>query len=344
MLGVWTVALIMAFVAVAVDNATFNTGEAIERPLKCWFMGLMFLWVARDPIWRPRLIASYLAGWVVFAVIAYFQISTGRAEVSTHYQVDRVAVLGMNENVEAILVATGMVLLLAIALESKRPLANLLAAGGFLAACLPLSMTASRTGLATLVAGCLAVLYGSLRSKVRRGKARAFAGIIVLMFAAAAALTWFIQDVPIVARAIEPMQLRVATAVSGEDGGERLLIAWRMVELLRANPAGIGQGQSWAYLGMDPHNGYLKIAAEAGLAGMLMFVPALWLLLSRAVRLLNAGEEIGVASCFLALSVAALGGQSLVESPYWFFFALLLTGGKPREAPAANPGRQLAHA
>jgi hypothetical protein len=63
--------------------------------------------------------------------------------------------------------------------------------------------------------------------------------------------------------------------------------------------------------------------------GIILLAWLLFRLLRKSFVLLHRGREIGIVACFVLFSTAAAGGQALLESPYWLFFALLVTADWP---------------
>jgi O-antigen ligase len=293
--------------------AVWGTADAYmyDRPLKCAYMAALFLWAGRDAVWRRRLLDSYVAGC---------------ADIRVHYdEVTRRAVLGMNENVQSVIAASGMVLLIPMACRSTTKLRALLIFTGFVLGGSVFVLGASRTGSAALAAGVLFAVAGLLRSREFRLPVR----MIVVACAASAVLVVSAlgrNSSPIshdVAESAHSLGTRIQAAISGDDLGmrdETSGITWKV--FLR-NPVGVGYAGTEKYLGGDPHNSYLKIAAEGGLAAVLLLVTGLALIARNVVRALRHADLVGPAAAFVLFSAAALTGQAIEELPYWFFVSFV---------------------
>lgn len=308
--------------------AVWGTADAYmyDRPLKCAYMAALFLWAGRDAVWRRRLLDSYVAGWALFVIVALYTVASGRADIRVHYdEVTRRAVLGMNENVQSVIAASGMVLLIPMACRSTTKLRALLIFTGFVLGGSVFVLGASRTGSAALAAGVLFAVAGLLRSREFRLPVR----MIVVACAASAALVVSAlgrNSSPLshdVAESAHSLGTRIQAAISGDDLGmrdETSGITWKV--FLR-NPVGVGYAGTEKYLGGDPHNSYLKIAAEGGLAAVLLLVAGLALIARNVVRALRHADLVGPAAAFVLFSAAALTGQAIEELPYWFFLSFV---------------------
>lgn len=307
--------------------ALFGTEDAYryERPLKCAYMAVIFLWAGRDPAWRRRLLNSYLAGWGLFLIVALFMLGSGRADIRVHYDVARRAVLGMNENVQSVIAASGMVLLIPMACRSPTRVRALLIGAGFVLGSAVFVLGASRTGSAALVAGVLFAVVGvawsrELRLPLRMGIVSCAAAAALVVIVSAAPSSPVYDDV---ADAAQALSTRIHSAVSGQDLGMRDEVSGSTWKVFVNAPGGVGYDGTRKHLGGDPHNSYLKITAEGGLAAVMLFAAGLALIARNVLRALRHPDLVGPAAAFVLFSVAALTGQAVEELPYWFFVSFV---------------------
>jgi hypothetical protein len=332
-------------IALVVLAGFLITGEphqrdyGIDRQYKSIYMALMMLVPAAHPVWRQRVRDAYFIGTFVFVAIAIVLVITGRASTSNHLYATRTAVLGMNENVQSIFAASGVLLALARALLERRTRYLVLWGALYLVGIAAFLLGSSRTGLVGLLLGHALIVALTLfgRSAAKKPLARVRIPIVVLLlivsFVAVA------TEVQAVQTAVTSMETRSELALQGRDVGHRDILVAATMKLFLDNPAGVGMGRTWEFLqGSDPHNGYAKLAAEGGIAAILTFLLAQFALLRNTRKWIAVdSHEIGTAACFVLFSVSAATGQALAESPYWVFFALLAAA--PR-----GPQRELLHA
>jgi O-antigen ligase len=328
-------ATMVAFVVLCVavfllDSGGFRPEYALDRPFKSFWMAVLFAYVAARPAWRRRLVLAYLAGWAFFVLVAVYVLATGQAAVSEHYESIRVSILGMNQNVQSLVAASGMVLLAAEALIQPQGWRTLVYLAGFMVGAAIFLVGGSRTGLVSLVAGLGtigAVIAASKTRRRRLGKRLVALAVAVLVVSAFAVM----KDAAVF-DAVTSLETRIDAAVSGQDRGYRDVAFRLTMDVALDNPLGVGLGRTWDYLGMDPHNGYLKIWAEGGILAIVLVGAAYAFAAVNARRNLRNLHEIGVVATFVMFAISALGGQALVESPYWFFFAFIVFAHDPPRA------------
>ncbi len=314
--GSMAVGVLALLVLAATGDARVEARYLPYQPLKFTILGVLFATAAVDPRWRRRLQLSYMAGWAGFVAYAGWEIATGRA-ASTRIAEDlaRVSVAGLNENQQAILVATGMVIALAELLQPQRLLHAVPWVAALLGGGAVFVFGGSRGASVGLAAGLLFALAGWARGG---GRARLAP---VLALASALAVGIVCSSGP-VGEAAGMLLGRFESSVHGRDFGDRDRRAAETLRLALDNPwSGIGFGRVRDQLGDDPHNGYLKIVAEGGALAALLL--AAWLLATAAAlrRTGRLGPDLGVAGALVLLLVTALVGQSLMRPPFWFFLA-----------------------
>jgi O-antigen ligase len=326
-------------------GASTYDASTYDRPFKFAYIAALVLWVGRDPVWRRRLVGSYIAGWGLFSIVVLYMLGTGRANVLVHYEATRRAVLGMNENQQSVIAASGIVLLIPMAFGSRGKLRGLLIVAGLVLGSAAFVLGASRTATAGLAAGVLFTIVGLLRCRelgsIRRVVAAVFAtSAALLVVAAARPSSPVFEDVE---ESVTALGTRIQAALSGDDLGKRDEISRTTLEVFLDNPLGVGYGGTYRYIGGDPHNSYLKIAAEGGIVATLLLVAGLTLIARNVFRALRRAELVGPAAAFVLFSVTALAGQAIHQLPYWFFvsFVALSPGsvapGARRGEPDASP-------
>jgi hypothetical protein len=307
-------------------EARWNPEHMTDRPFKLLVMALLFALVASDPRWRPRLIASYMAGWATFVAYGLFALATGQAEARQYTDAVRttVAALGPRENEQAVLVATGMVIVLAAMLRSSSWKAALY--GGVLLASGPVFVSSgSRSGSLALAAGCVVVIVGWLLQSRGSPLDRALKlGLVLALLAGGAAL--LARRNTEVADAVGALGHRFQATAEG-DLGYRDVLAAETVRLALQNPwHGTGLERTRDFLGGDAHNGYLKIFAEGGILAALLLAGGLFLSGAALVREVRHGESLGTAGALALMLTVSAAGQELMRGRFWLFLALLTVG------------------
>ncbi len=342
LVSAFSVSLVVLTALVLTTDATYRHEYQIDRQYKSVFMAVMFIVVTGHQLWRKRVMQSYLVGWFIFVVVALGLVVTGRATTVQHFNAARISVLGMNENVQSTIAGSGAVMCLNFALFERRSRHFALWAGLYVLGLAAFVIGTSRTGLVGLVAGHLVVIVMGL-SADRKGAARLsrlrVPVIVIGFFASALAIA---SQFGIFDRAVTSMGSRSEAAFEGTDLGHRDQLARATLRIFTENPAGVGMGRTMDFLqGSDPHNGYLKLAAEGGVAGMLLFVFAMLAARRNASAWMRAdADEIGIAACFVLYAFSGFTGQALQESPFWFFFAFLavLPGAASLESDLPRAG------
>jgi O-antigen ligase len=320
------VGVLTLLVAAAIGDLRIGPELTPYQPLKLAVLGTLFATAALDPRWRRRLRFSYMAGWTLLVGYAAWGIATGRAAFTRHAgDIVRVSVAGLNENQQAILVATGMVVAFAELLRRPRSMRvmpwilALLAGGGVFV------FSVSRGASVGLAAAAIFV-FGSVAAggRLRRGTLRALA------LASLCALGAVFASAP-VASAANTLAERFAATVRQHEVGDRDRLAGEVLRLALREPwSGVGFGRTVHALGGDPHNSYLKIVAEGGAAAGLLLAGGLLAVAGVLARVRDQDRDLGAAGALVLLLVVGLVGQALLRPPFWFFLAI---------TSAAVPGR-----
>lgn len=340
----FSVGLVVLSAFVLTTDVTFRHEYLVDRQYKSIYMAVMMLVLAGHEAWRRRLLNSYLIGWTVFVLIALGLVLTGRASTVQHYSSARMSVLGMNENVQSTFAGSGAVIFLNYALFERRTRRFALWAVLYLLGLAAFIVGSSRTGLAGLLGGHLVVIatafFGGGQRDARLNRWRV---PVVTVFFLVGALS-LAGQVGVFERAVSSMQARSEAALDGSDLGHREQLVAATLRVFGDNPAGVGMGRMFDFLqGSDPHNGYAKLLAEAGIAGVILFLLAMFAAARNARAWMRADpREIGVVAAFVLFALSGLTGQALIESPYWFFFAFLAVA--PSGAGAASKRRAAAPA
>lgn len=123
-----------------------------------------------------------------------------------------------------------------------------------------------------------------------------------------------------------------------DDSTESRLDAWAACgRMLVANPLGVGFDQAKEYImeyGLDvkmhPHNTYVKVAAEAGIAGFIALVVALYVTLNRLMKLeyyyrkIVPHRKVALVQALLFSLIAFLINTSFSQKEYeWLFYILI---------------------
>jgi O-antigen ligase len=296
----------------------------LDGPFRLAIMSLLFAFAARHETWRRRLVDSYLLGWSVFVTYGLYLLFSGLAEVVQHYEgVMRASLVGLDQNDQSVLLATGMVLLLDEAFATRSFVKLPLCLGALLAGGVAFASGVSRSATLALACGVVVVVFGWVRSgaaRVSRGPAKL--ALVVVFLAGGAA--WVFQSNPMIGESVGALSQRFGAALDRRDLGQRDDLVQRTWRMATANPwHGVGFGGSREYLGKDPHNGYLRILAEGGApAGLLLFA-GLVLVGSSLARQVGRGQRAGPAGALVVLLVWAAVGQALVEVPFWFFLGVV---------------------
>lgn len=323
LVGATTTALVILLAMVLTGEARIRTEYAIDRPYKSMLMALVFMYFASRPIWRRRLILSYLGGWIVFVAAALYLVFIGEAAVTLQFGAPRQTVMGMNPNVQATIAASGMVLLLMEAIYHR----NLwqLGAGiaGFALGGIVFVAASSRTGLAGLTAALLVAMFSTTRLAKRDRRRFILLRTIAVGVVLVGTVFWLRSHDESFFEAFASMETRTGLALSGDDTGSRKEAMLATLGIVMAHPGGVGLGRTIDYIGMDPHNGYVKIVAEGGILGLAFLLAYILVVVRDTANAAKRVEDQGAVAAFVLFSVAAASGQALVESPYWFFFSFI---------------------
>lgn len=349
MFGSFVIALLILIVGMLTDGLPIVNNYGVDKPFKALFMACLFVWAAQRPGWRRRLMHSYLVGWGVFLGVSLGLLVAGQVEVVQAGEESRRSLMQMNVNVQSILAASGSILLLGHVLSSRRLLtlvAAVVALGGGVAM---FALGSSRTGVAAGMGGLGVLVIGVIRARDRPSLKEGAARVVLLAVGLAVSAAVVAGHESVIGEALDSLSQRTTAAIEGTNWGSRDVLAWRTWEIFLRNPMGVGLGRTWDVLEMDPHNGYLKMLAEGGIVGFALLLAALVMAGRSAARLMNSLQEVPIVAVFVLFSIAALFGQALVESPYWLFFALVITPSRPLGSegtvrPAAlTPGFPVEH-
>lgn len=327
LVGVLTLALL------ALTGGTeLNRSFGADRPLKLALMGILFVLAASEERWRGRLLLSYVVGWAAFVVYALYTIVSGRADVVEHHEIARTSIAGLDQNSQSVLVATGIIVVLAEMVQRRLSFRTIAHVAALLAGASAFLVGVSRSATLALVAGGALVALGGLRGPGRlTSRTAKLAAVLALLGGGGAVL---LARSELVSEALTGLGQRFEYAVEGTDTGSRGAIASKALELALKNPwHGVGFSRARVYLGSDPHNGYLRIVAEGGALAAALLLAGLILALWAVLRSATPGPRLGPAAALVVVMIWAAAGQGLVEVPFWFFLALV-------SADAARPSTQ----
>jgi hypothetical protein len=336
LVGATTTALVILLAMVLTGEARIRTEYAIDRPYKAMLMALVFMYFASRPIWRRRLILSYLGGWTVFVVASLYLVFIGEAPVTLQFGAPRQSVMGMNPNVQATVAASGMVLLLMEAIYHRNLWQLVVGIVGFVLGGIVFLAGSSRTGLVGLAAALLVAVFSTPRLAKRDRRFILFRTVAVGVVLVGAVL-WLRGHDESFFDAFASMETRTRLALSGDDTGSRKEAMVATLGVAMAHPGGVGLGRTLDYIGMDPHNGYLKIVAEGGILGLAFLLAYILVVVRDTMNAAKRVEDQGAVAAFVLFSVAAASGQALVESPYWFFFSFIAFAPPPVLQGRARP-------
>jgi hypothetical protein len=314
-------AVLLAFVLAG--QATFESAEAVDRPFKELFMALLFATLAGKRAWRRGFELSYMAGWGIFVIVAIVFSYMGWSKADETVGIRRVSVLFMNANVQSLVAASGMTYLVVVALRMQSIRKAALLIPPFIAGTYVFLLGSSRTALASFAGAVVIsiVLVPKTGFFGRMGKPwRVLPAALII----AATALWSMHGSDESLQQVGSLQTRVLAASDGSDVGLRDVLARKTWQIAVDNPTGIGLGRASNYLNnKDPHNGYLKILAECGFFGAALFASALVVLMKGTWKRMRDGQNLAILSGFIVFSIGGMSGQCLIETPYWFFFALL---------------------
>jgi O-antigen ligase len=314
---------------VLTGEARIRPEYAIDRPYKSMLMALVFMYFASRPMWRRRLILSYLGGWAVFVVAALYLVFIGEAAITHQFGAPRQTVMGMNPNVQATIAASGMVLLLMEAIYHRNLWQLLAGIVGFALGGIVFVAASSRTGLAGLTAALLVAVFSTTRLAKRDRRRFILLRTIAVGVVLVGTVFWLRSHDESFFEAFASMETRTGLALSGDDTGSRKEAMVATLGVAMAHPGGVGLGRTLDYIGMDPHNGYVKIVAEGGILGLAFLLAYILVVVRDMINAAKRVEDQGAVAAFVLFSVAAASGQALVESPYWFFFAFIAFAPSP---------------
>jgi O-antigen ligase len=315
----------------------------LSQPFKMIAMSVFFLMAADRPRWRRRVVVGYMTGWFLFVLYSIYLSLTGQIETVGNADVTRISVMRMNENEQSIYAASGMVILLMELLETRRTLVAALCVVGVLLGGAVFLLGASRSALVVLVVTTL--LGITITCKTRTGIVRTtslprlVAAAVLIAVGSGAVLS----SSELARRALASLEARISASLHGEEYGSRDQLAARTFQLAAEHPFGVGLENSHDYLDKDPHNGYLKMFAEAGVSGGLLMLIGLGLLAVNGVRWARVPGNTGPLMALAMFAFAAAAGQALEERAFWFCAALFaIPPEKQGWAPRAAHGRLLA--
>lgn len=345
----FTICIVVLSGFVLAGDASFRAGYQLDRQFKSIFMAVLILVAAERPVWRRRIISAYFAGSLLLALIVIFLVLSGQAATMRHQSGTRTSVLGMNENVQSTLAAACAILALVRSLLDERRRWILVWGGIYLVSMAAFVLGASRTALAAVVAGHLIVLAFTFSTSSRRQRASWLPSWVktpAIVFGLTAMTLIAANRVDFLHQATDAMESRSESALEGHDLGMRDVLAEATLRIFIENPAGVGAGRSMDMLqGYDPHNGYLKLAAEGGVASLLLFLLAMVAVGRHAIRWVRLDPlEIGTVAGLVIFAISAATGQALAESPFWVFFGLLAIPPPTQRVVAESPRLQASNA
>lgn len=337
-LAAFTLSVLVMLLDVAEGRALIRNAGNIDKPYKLLLMALLLAAVYEDERWRSWTVPAYLAGWWIFIGVSLAQLATGSHIVSEHKSVERISILGMNENGQAIIAASGIVLLAAAAIHRGKARDLVLFAAGIAGGGLVFAVGNSRTAVVALAAGLAVVVIAELRV-TQSGPSSAAKRILrlgLVSLVGGSVLAAAVQWVPLLQRATEAMERRVTAAIDGVDLGQRDRLAASTLEIIADNPLGVGFDQTVEILGENPHNDILKIIAEGGFLAGFVLVLAIAMLAKRCWALAAVPGESAALGGLVLFGTTALTGQGFMRATFWLFFALVTATRVTRKSHAAE--------
>jgi O-antigen ligase len=322
-----TIAFLVAYTVLGVyvlaGQAQLGALFSADKQAKLVLLATLFLGPARLPVWRRRLVLSYIAGWGLFIAVSLFLLLTGQSRNIEASQGARVSVLGMNENSVSIFAAAGLILLFAELQSGQQRSKRILTGTALIGGAVVFLLGVSRTGLVGLAAGIVVAAASLIAGNVRSWK------LTVMKVIGRAAIPGVLAAVVVLgSQTLSPTLLawdyRIEAAIDGTDRGYREELNDQSLKLALEYPQGLGQDRAWNYLGgYDPHNGYLKLLVEGGFLALGFLVAAYFTLAYWSLKLLQDKVNAGLLGVFAMFAITTAVGQDMANLNYWFFLALV---------------------
>jgi O-antigen ligase len=321
------IAFLIAYTVLAVyvvaGQAHFTAFLNADKQAKLILLATLFLGPARLPVWRRRLVLSYLTGWGLFITVSLSQLITGQTRNIEMSNGARISVLGMNENGVSIFAAAGLVLVFAELQSAERRAARILSGAALIGGTVVFLLGVSRTGLAGLVAGICVASVSITAGSVGTMK-QAISRVIARTIVPGTIAVTLVLSSQTLSGTLSAWDQRIEGAVDGTDRGYREELNEQSLGLAIENPQGIGQERASIYLGgLDPHNGYLKMLVEGGFLALGFLVAAYLTLAYWSLKLSKVQENAGPLGAFAMFAITTVAGQDMANLNYWFFLALV---------------------
>jgi O-antigen ligase len=331
MVAAYSMALLILLAWITMGGVRVVGDYALDRYYKDFYMALLFMTLASDPVWRRRAVLSYMFGWGFFVCAMLYLVLTGQADAGM-----RTSVRGMNPNVQSMFAASGTVLVFVEAASARSVPRIAVSSVAFFAGLAALSLGNSRTALASLVIAVSFILVSSLRRRSPEASGPSRGRTIAAAIAFLVIGLWLVAKVTFLEARTAAITQRIQATISGQVG-DRDALAAATLNLFLRDPEGVGLGRTLDLLGgTDPHNGYLKLLAEGGLFGGALFLAAAYAVFRNSRGWMRQSAEMAPMACLILFAVSALTGQALIEIPFWFFFSFFAL--PPPEPPGPVAG------
>lgn len=285
-----------------------------------------FLYIADREDLRRKLIWAYWLGWVLLVLWSLSSYSRGSYELYERGTVIRVVeISGYSANTHARQIASGIMVTLALMLSTRRAAVRFAAIGILFAAGFALLITNSRGGIFSLL---LAVGLFILAQPLYFGASRRFTVLSVMSVILMIGFYYVFFETPDGQRFWNSYLVRVNEFLNAEEATSRERIYEATIDIFLENPFGVGQQNSLALLkeklgvAFDPHSYYLRILAEGGLPGVILFGTGLYMVVRNGWRWqVNSGEDVFFWPLIYFL-IAAATGRDFHFKALWFFLAM----------------------
>ncbi len=320
LVGVYAWTLILYYFFPLIDN---NTNKLLIQLI---ILGGIFLYVSDRRDLRNRLLWAYWLGWMLLVLWSLSSYAHGDYQLWEHGSVIRVAqISGYTANQHARQIAAGMLVTFTLLLTQRRILIRFVGVVIFVVAAFVLLITNSRGGISSLL---LTLGLFFMAQPLYARSSRRFATLGVLIVLLVFGLQYVFFETSDGRRFWNSYVLRVNQLLYAENDSSRERIAQATIDVFWEKPLGVGQQNSQAYLrerlgsAYDPHNYYLRILAEAGLPGTIMFAAGLYMVVRNGWRWLIYSGEDQFFWPLLYFLIAAATGRDFHFKVFWFFLAM----------------------
>ena len=289
-------------------------------------MGVMFLYVGPDPVWRRRLLWVLWAGWCVLCVLSLLDYTTGRLATWQYGGglVRARELVGLSTNQHAYVVGAGLIMSFSMLQEGTKLRARLGLIGGIAVGCLAFMMGVSKgASLALIPPVILWLLFVPARPLHLAGRGRA--GRLGLAIAAVVCVMAVTTQLELGRRLFGYTAARFQTMTSHSQGAlsQRDVLVAEGLRLAGQDLVGVGQGNSVGLMGGgDVHNYYLRMLIDGGVLGFMLLLIGIFLIVRRGWRWYRESGEGAYFLPLVYLVVASFAGRALQYKIGWFFLAM----------------------